>query len=129
MTSVEGNISFSHSNLGPVNQLEDSSSLTVRPGGVVCRIFISRDISPLLRVCAEINFLHPVSYERVKTLLTYPKTTLESIQENFSTSEYPSSSLSMLLTLTETTTAVNYNLGMVVTFVGATRDFTITRAQ
>lgn len=67
ITSVEGNISFSHRNLGPVNQLEDSSSLTVRPGGVVCRIFISRDISPLLRVCAEINFLHPVSYERVKT--------------------------------------------------------------
>ena len=52
----------------------------------------------------------------------YPKTTFESVQKNSSVSVDPNSSLSMLLVFTETTAAVNSNLGIVVSFVGETHD-------
>lgn len=55
--------------------------------------------------------------------------TLESVQKNSSTLLYSSSSLSMLLTVTEMVAAVSSNLGIVVTFVGDTRAFPMTKTQ
>lgn len=68
-------------------------------------------------------------WNRRALFLIYPKTTLESVQKNSSALIHPNSSLSKLLIFTETTAAVNSNLGMVVTLVGETRDFPTTKAQ
>ena len=133
ITSSERPISLSHKNAGPWNQSDDISSLMVRPLEAWSAGFWS--VGTYLHCCWDV--LRCIFWMRLATnvwkrrasLLIYPITTLESVQKYSLASAYPSSSFNTLLVFTEMTAAVSSNLGIVVTFVGATRDFAMIRAQ
>ena len=118
-----GKISFTRKNVGPVSQL-DKSLLAIKPLDEWSAGFSAVEI--------YLHFLWVVWRWIFRTLLAtnvwnrrarwlmYPRTTMELVQKNSSAATHSSSSLSVPLTVTETTAGFSCNLGMVMTLMGET---------
>jgi len=99
--------------VGPVSQLDDSSSLAFKPLDAWSAGFSSVKITPLFRSSVEMHLLHPVGHNCVELacLIVDVSQNHHGVSPEMGTSKLLAK---LLLTVTETKATVSSNLGMVV---------------